>query len=165
MAYYRDPERKLFKEDNRLILIASWAWMATLQLARMTRQDYKRLLVDDRLNSFMTGASMLFLVSQMRGALYSLVLVLLSFILPAFIMKLRVFGEGDAHALSWLFIGWGAISPIDAFFYFCFLLGGAILHYASQRWILRDSRKHPFFLVFLASFIGYALLRGIYRLR
>lgn len=144
-----------------MLLTSWWIFIASIQLIRLTYQDFKnKCFIDDRQNYFMYGVSFALLTQIQRGFLYILLVVILAFIFKIVLDKNKCLGAGDTTTLSWIFLGLGVINP------FSFAIFGSILIIFSlaNHFIMKKFKKDhvPYYHIITISFILTGVLFGLY---
>lgn len=141
-----------------------WAWIGTIYLIIMTWQDHRkaRMVVDDRLNYFMMGSTFSLLSHVNRPLWYFLSLFVIVLVLSYFINKYKILGDGDAHAIGWIFYGCGILG-INYFMSFAviFVLC-TLVYYVAKLGVFRYKKPTPFFIVILLSFLVNGVFMGLY---
>ena len=147
--------------------------MGTLYLIYLTFSDFKNnMMVDDRYNWFMSGATFALLSHFDRKLAYVLSLAIMTAALVFFLKNRKVMGEADISTISWLFFGFGIISlPLLIWFFFVFFCVGmvyGVLKYIiakimTKYGIKRDYKmKMPYYVVILISFVLNNILFRLY---
>jgi len=109
-----------------IIIPSYWVFMGVLYLMILTYQDYKnKMLVDDRKNYLMLGATIALISHFKVRFIYMLGLILIIFFIRWIFKKYNTIGDADINSLSWLFLGFGIISP---FYLLTFLLIFTLLY-------------------------------------
>lgn len=145
-----------------------WAGLGTMYLIFLTYKDYKNhMTVDDRMNYFMMGASIMLLSLFKREIWYVLCLLALTIGLNLFLKIRRVLGSADISTLTWIFYGLGIINAFYLFWFFVFFTTATLLFHGFK-WILAKYLKQdyktplPFYIVILISFILECAIFGLY---
>lgn len=145
-----------------------WAFAGTLYLIRLTYQDFKNnMLIDDRYNFFMMGLSISLYSLFKHRFLYIIGIVAGILIISQLIKKLKVVGEGDTNAITWIFTGY-AIIGIEKLIMFFLSFAIITTFYYVLKFIISKmvkgnvNQKMPFFIVILISFITTNLLAKLY---
>ena len=143
-----------------------WAFLGVIYLSILTYQDYKNnRLVDDRFNAIMLGLT-ISLISHTNNSIWYLVsLTLILLLLYAFLRKTKPLGEGDINSVSWIFYGFGIISPATLILFIIIFSVYTILYYAIKfifTKIIKKSIMQPtaFYGVIWLSFLTNTLLNG-----
>lgn len=145
-----------------------WAYAGTINLIRLTYQDYKNnMMINDKYNWFMLGVSIgLFAIFKHRF-IYVLGLIFGSIFISKVLIRLKALGDGDISAINWLYLGYGiiGIKPLVTFF-LCFTT--ILTLYFSLKYLISKilkgnfKQKMPFFAVLLVCFIVTNILAKLY---
>lgn len=131
-----------------------WAWLGVFNLCVLTWQDYKnRMSVDDRKNHFMLGVSFFLLSHVSRGFFYIIGLIVFLGVFNWFMGRIRGFGSGDVSALTWIFLGFGILSPFFALYFWVVFALCTLFYQFVKSVVFRFSGPIPFFGVILVSFL------------
>lgn len=147
-----------------------FAYFGLIYLLILTIRDYSnKMIVDDRHNFFMTGIAVSLMTHYTRGFFYLLGLAAITVILNILLKKKRALGEADINSLSWIFLGFGIISPYVLGYFAAILiilttLFNLLRFFYSK--ILKNKKiltgEMPFYSVILISFITTCLLMGLF---
>lgn len=153
--------------------IIFWAVLSTIKLMVSTYQDHKKMMVDDRHNYFMVGATIMLLSYVQRGLMYMLPMIILIPCLIWFMKKSKALGEADLTTISWLMLGYGIISIYKLIWFLIFFVVivafYAFLKFGVMKWfikhILKQERKipaTPFYGVLLTVAVFTNFMLGVY---
>lgn len=135
-----------------------WALFGLIYLVRLSYQDIKNRMIDDRFNYLMIGATLpLYFIYQPNWWWFLLVMVM-SLFLSYLFSKYRVFGSGDIKTVFWTFTGFGIIgidilktyAIIFTILYVVFL---GTIKIIDKVYIIVDLPRLPALPLFLISFI------------
>lgn len=99
-----------------------WAFFGILYLTIMAWQDIKnKMLIDERHNYFMTGATAMLLSIYKHDLLYILIIMAVVFLTISTFKKSKTLAEGDIQAVSWGIVGFGLIDLRLSLWYVLFL--------------------------------------------
>lgn len=141
-----------------------WAIMGTINLLILTYQDYKhKMMVDDRKNFFMLGASVGLLFIMPLALWYKFAIIGLMVSLGFYMHRFKTLGEADIKTIGWIVLGFGMLGlwKLIAFF-LVFLVFTAIYSVIKYRIFKYTKLATPFYGVLLASFIVTAMVSGAY---
>ncbi len=116
------------------------------------------MLIDDRWNFFMSGASISLIAVFPRSLWYLLGVIAIILIGALLMKKFKALGGGDINSLSWIFIGFALINPVYLIT-FVILLTIITLLYQLIKYIVAKIFKRnpndptPFYPVILLSFL------------
>lgn len=136
-----------------------WFIVGAIYLGILTYQDYKRkMIVDGRYNYFMMGLTFSLLSHFRRGLLYILALLVLTILLGIVIKKLKILGQADINAITWIYYGMGIINPFNLVVFFAVFSFCILIYFVTKIMICRLRNidvKEPvaFFPVILVSYI------------
>lgn len=144
--------------------ISFWAWMGTTYLLYLTYSDAKKMLIDERKNYFMMGATAsiaAILHPQLWFVMF--LIVFCYFIIPFVLKKFKLIGPGDVSAFVWLFFGFGII-PNGAIIFPVFLIINILLYSIIKFIVFRMDKQTPtpFYAVFLFTFCASCVVLGLY---
>jgi hypothetical protein len=144
------------------MVLSLWAFSGTFMLCILTWQDMKRMLVDDRHNRYMLGATMMLLAFIPRGFWYIVTILAAVMLLWAILSHFKAFGQGDINGLAWISLGFGYVYP-GALLWFMLIFAGLVLvQLAIKRWLLKVTAPSPLYLNLLLAFICTSLMFGFY---
>lgn len=128
-------------------------FLGTLYLLILTYQDIKnKMLVDDRYNYFMLGATIMLYSYYQHTFTYILSLIIIIALLSWFVNKFKLLGSADIKTLSWCFLGLGIIERnMLVFFLLSFMIIQMIYAIINGIWFKQP--KVPGYPLFLISFI------------
>lgn len=94
-----------------IIIPSYWVVMGIIYLLILTYQDYKnKMVVDDRKNYLMLGATIALISHFKVGLIYMLILLSIIIFIGWLFNKYKTLGKADINSLRWLFLGFGIIS-------------------------------------------------------
>ena len=135
-----------------------WAFMGTLNLIRLTYQDFKNNMeIDDRYNYLMTGATIMLLQIYRRGILLILAFIGLIIVMTFLLKKLEAIGAGDISSISWIFLGFMIINPAMLIIFLTAYAFFTLIYFGIRALIFKhqniSNKTHtPFFIILLISF-------------
>lgn len=143
--------------------ISYWLWFSTFALLILTWQDYRNnMTIDDRRNYFMFGIT-LSIVSHIRRTIYYNVALILIIIGLHYLMhKVKPMGEADINSFTWIFYGWGLISPFLLGAYTIIFSSLTILFMMLKKYLFRYEKPVPFYGVILLSYVSLGLIYRLY---
>lgn len=143
-----------------------WAFIGTIYLIILTWQDYKHnMLVDDRKNFFMLGASVILLEFFWHRWTYRLAIFGLVILFNYLFNKYNILGTGDVHSIIWIFLGMGLISIYAlAVFVGVFIVINVIYH-TIRKLVFKYNKALPYYGVILISYVTSCLISNLYTLR
>lgn len=146
------------------VSFALWTWMGSLHLGILGFQDLRNnMLVDDRRNWLMMGATVMILSHVHRSIWYILLLIVILLVAGFFVRRFRVFGEADLMGFAWIYFGFGYVNPFVLFWFviFCFGLTGLVL--GVRDFVLkRRGVAVPYFPVIFFSFFLTGIVFRLY---
>lgn len=154
-------------EINLIGGVSYWAWLGTLALIFLTFQDFKNgMLVDDRRNYFMMGATVALLSHNHHNLWYVINAIGLGIGINILINKLNLLGGSDANTLTWLWIGYAFIDYRNLIIFFTVFVGFYAFYMLVKIIIMRINKvkkwNTPFYIVILASFIITNIIMKLY---
>lgn len=140
-----------------------WAFLGTIYLCVLTWQDYKNnMMVDDRKNYFMLGATVSLVSLVSLKLWYLLVLLIFLMIFQVWGKKQKAFGEADINSFSWIFLGLGIINPYKLFAFVLFLAVAILIYTGFKLYVFKYKGETPFYGVILVCFVVSAWFMGLY---
>lgn len=137
-------------------LIDFWFFIAALNLCILTYQDYKnKMLVDDRINSFLYGLTLALPVYLHKQFLFIILLFALTLCLRWIFLKFMVLGEADINALNWIFFGLGIVNIYTLTWFTGIFIFITALYYFFKWSLFKIPAKTetPYFIVILLAFL------------
>lgn len=140
-----------------------WVWFGTIYLVLLTWQDFRNnMKIDDRKNWFMMGST-ISLYSHISHKVWFIFFVLALIIsVRWYIMKFCKLGDGDANALSWIFLGFAIISIYCFAWFMIIFVVVSLLYTLAKLYVFKYKKPTPYFQVLLICFILNNLLWGFY---
>ncbi len=145
--------------------VSYWAWFGLLYLCILTFQDFRNnRWVDDRHNYFMGGVT-LSLVSHVDIDWTFLLIVIASiFAVSIYAHKTKFMGEGDLHAIMWVFTGFAILGFHALLVWWGVFLAVSALFVLICRWRVAHGKGDgtaPFFWVILLCFFAVSGYLGL----
>lgn len=142
-------------------VIGGWLSLGIFYLILLTYQDFKHnMLVDDRYNYFMMGATLMLSIYLKLSIWFILGVIAITIVLNIMLQKFALLAMGDTHSLIWLISGFGYIgTPLITFMVvltICYVLNALLLK-AIFKAYKTDPKPMPFFHIILISTIVTAL--------
>lgn len=136
-------------------LLSLWFSLGIVRLLILTYQDFKnKMMIDDRHNYFMIGATAMLITSFNNSLWYYLALVPLIVLLRYFLIKIGAIGKGDGNTILWMFTGFGIINPYSLVAFLFIFTVFYVIHFLFRRLLFRRRDKIQGYPVFLISFIA-----------
>ena len=147
-----------------------WAWIGTIYLIMLTWQDYKNgMMVDDRKNYFMMGASFMLFSHFSRPLWYFILVISIVMIFNWFQTKYmqKFIGKGDISAISWILLGYSILDLFYPAIFMIYLIGTIFVMYVTILVFKKITKRTeqipvPFFAIFLLTFIATNLTTSLY---
>lgn len=134
--------------------VVLWFGMGLLSLIMMTVSDYTRkMLIDQRRNMIMFGASIMLIAYVEVGLWYLLSCVVVTVLLTVFLSRIKAVGGSDISTIAWIFYGLSLISYSRLFLFFCFFAVFTSIYHAIIFFVLKTRRPFPFYPVILGSYV------------
>lgn len=140
-----------------------WAFIGTLYLIILTWQDYRHnMLVDDRKNYFMLGASIIMIDLFTHTWYYKLAVFVVVIGLSIVFQKYKLLGEADIKSIAWMFLGFGLVSPHVLMTFAIFFIIMLIIFEVLKRYLMKYRGKLPYYGVLLIIFVTTCLINNLY---
>lgn len=139
-----------------------WETLGILNLLRLTWQDIKNnMMVDDRYNYFMMGASIMLLSIFKHTIGYIIGVIFTILILSQIISRKKLLGRADANTVLWSFVGWAYIGLQWLLFYATALVIVITATVSFHRLMYKVNRPMPMYHAFLIAFVVTIILKYI----
>jgi hypothetical protein len=146
-------------------IISVWVWLGTINLAILTYQDMRKMVIDDRYNWLMYGANSIFIGIIKPNLLFILLSLVFAIGINVLWAKLKFkngLAQGDISALVWIGIACIMIDTYAAVWFYGFFICATFIYIGLKEWVFKAKQALPFFPVILASFVGFCLVFGLY---
>lgn len=139
-----------------------WYFMGFIYLSILTYQDYfKKMLVDDRFNYLMIGATVMLYSIYPKNLWYLLIIIVLTILVSFLMTYFKAFAEGDLKAFLWSFIGFLIIDyNMVIFYFFMFWLvyfSYKLLWALGNKFLKTNIKYLPGYPILLISFLATSI--------
>lgn len=145
-------------------IVGYWAISGTFFLIYMTYQDLRhKRVIDDRFNYIMLGLTVSIPSHIYNGFWYVLLVAFALVGLRLYLMRTKIIGEADIHAIMWMMAGFAFLGSTHLMVFFIALAFCAVMYRILVWVIYRKQVKYiPYFPVLLAAFVASNLIMGMY---
>ena len=150
--------------------ISYWPWLGTIYLIILTYQDYKNgMMIDDRKNYFMMGASFMLFSHFSRPLFYFILVLSIVIAFNWFQTKYmqKWIGKGDISAITWILLGYSILDLFYPAYFIIHLILSVFVMYGTIFIFKKITKRKeelpvPFFAVFLVTYIITNLVIKLY---
>ena len=136
-----------------------WFILGTVQLSILTFQDlFNKMLVDDRHNYFMMGATISLISFFRQKWWYILTTIIVIILLSILITRYKLIGSADTKTILWSFVGFAIIDHKFLTIFAIYLIVLLIISSLSYKILvkfkaIKEIKHYPAYPSFLGSFI------------
>lgn len=142
--------------------LSYWFWLGTIYIIIMTWQDYKNnMKIDDRLNYFMLGSTVSIISHVKNTLLYQLALAIVLAGLYVLIRRIKPLGEGDINTFSWVFLGYGLVSPFHLGVWSGVFCLTTVIYLLLKNYLFKYTQPIQFYGVILTAWVLTGFLLGM----